>query len=135
MMKVGKFMSLAKKASSANKNDVVETTNEKALKNIVLAQSVPATGKLFAPKIIYKSMPDYPIKAIEDGIQGSVIIKVYILKNGRVGQALIEQTSGHEILDKSAISAVSQWIFEPAIYYKESTESWFKIPVRFQIKI
>ncbi len=131
-VKVGKFMSLAK--TSAIQGNAVENVNSQVLKNIVPVKNYPSAKTLAAPRIIYKTIPDYPTKAVENAQQGVVMVKVYILKNGRVGNAAIEQSSGFEMLDKSALAAVSQWIFEPAAYSSEVTESWFRVPVKFQLK-
>jgi len=132
-VKVGKFMSLAKTSASVQ-GSVMESANTQVLKNIVPVKNYPSAKTLAAPRIIYKSIPDYPTKAVENAQQGVVMVKVYILKNGRVGNAAIEQSSGFEMLDKSALAAVSQWIFEPAAYSSEVTESWFRVPVKFQLK-
>lgn len=133
--KIGKFMSLAKtEVRPAVKNAAREQVNDAALNNIVLSHGFPAASQITAPRIIYKTMPDYPVKAVEAGYSGTVSIKVYILKNGRVGSAMIERSSGYEILDSSALSAVSLWIFEPALYSRDATEAWFKVPVKFQLK-
>ena len=100
----------------------------------MLTESAPTGAAILPPKVIYKSIPDYPAKAIEQGLQGTVMVEVYILKNGRVGEATIDQSSGYQVLDKSALAAISQWIFEPATYAREVTQARFKVPVRFQLK-
>lgn len=134
-VKVGSFMSLAKASSqSTAKTGAAAESGQAALDKIMLSQSFPASAGITAPKIVYKSMPDYPVKAIEGAMQGTAVVKIFILKNGRVGNAVLEQTSGHEILDRSALAAVSQWIFEPAVSQKEAIEAWFRVPVKFQLK-
>jgi len=132
-VKVGSFMSLAKTASVADTKAAAPAVSEAAEK-IILSQAFPVPTGLTAPKIVYKTVPDYPVKAIEAAMQGTAVIKIFILKNGRVGNAVIEQTSGHELLDRSAVAAISQWIFEPAVSQKEAIEAWFKVPVKFQLK-
>lgn len=129
-VKVGKFMSIARSAQM----QTAAPAAEQAAQNIIPAKSYPAGRALAAPRVIYRSMPDYPARSVENAEQGTAVVSVYILKNGRVGQAQIEQSTGHEMLDKSALAAVSQWIFEPASSSSQITEAWFKIPVRFQLK-
>jgi TonB family protein len=134
---VGKFMSLSKTntyISPQIQTEAVDAANNVALKNIILSQGIPSGIAVSSPRIIYKTIPDYPAKAIENSQQGTVVVRVYILKNGRVGDAAVDMSSGSDILDKSAVSAISQWIFEPATYEKQITESWFKVPVKFQLK-
>lgn len=132
-LKVGEFMSLAKSSARVHLGNQVQAKAEAAEK-IVLTESVPTGAMVTPPKILYKSMPDYPARAIETGAEGIVMIKVFILKNGRVSRAEVDQTSGHEMLDRSALAAVSQWVFEPATYAREVSEAWFKVPVRFRLK-
>lgn len=127
-VKVGEFMSIAKTA------DTQSAAPAASMQNIIPAKHYPAGRSVVAPRIIYKSIPDYPARSVENAEQGTAIVSVYILKNGRVGQAQIEQSTGFEMLDASAMAAVSQWIFEPAASSSQITESWFKIPVKFQLK-
>ena len=129
-VKVGKFMSIAKTADIQNAAPAVTAT----MQNIIPAKSYPAGRSVVAPRVIYRSIPDYPARSVENAEQGVAVISVYILKNGRVGQAQIEQSTGFDMLDRSALAAVSQWIFEPATTSSQITEAWFKIPVRFQLK-
>ena len=133
--KVGNFVSLGKsKEKTAVKSISSEKINNAALSKIIPDTRFPGVSTFGAPKIIYKTMPDYPIKAVEKGLSGLVVVRVYILKNGRVGQANVQNSSGYEILDRSALSAVSQWVFSPASVNKESSEAWFEVPVKFELR-
>lgn len=127
-VKVGKFMSIAKTT------DTQITVAAADIQNIIPAKNYPAGRSVVAPRIVYKSMPDYPARSVENAEQGMAVVSVYILKNGRVGQAQIEQSTGFEMLDRSALAAVSQWIFEPASSSSRITEAWFKVPVKFQLR-
>ena len=129
-VKVGNFMSIAKTADIQSAVSATSAT----IQNIIPAKYYPAGRSLVAPRIIYRSIPDYPAKSVENAEQGTAIVSVYILKNGRVGQAKIEQSTGFQMLDASALAAVSQWIFEPAASSSQITEAWFKMPVKFQLK-
>ncbi|GEM_PF-2062526 len=132
--KVGSFVSLGKaKEKTAAKQAASAKTNDAVLSKIIPDTILPSNTSLGAPKIIYKTMPDYPVKAVEHGISGLVTVRVYILKNGRVGEAMVKHSSGHEMLDRSALSAVSQWVFAPALVNKESSEAWFEVPVKFEL--
>ena len=133
--KVGNFVSLGKSTEkTAVKSISSAKTNDIALSKIIPDGRFPGTSTFGAPRIIYKTMPDYPVKAVEKGLSGLVVVRVYILKNGRVGQANVQNSSGYEMLDRSALSAVSQWVFSPASVNKESSEAWFEVPVRFELK-
>jgi protein TonB len=51
-----------------------------------------------------------------------------------VGQVEVKKSSGHEILDRSALSAVKQWKFFPAKRGEIAIASWVNIPVKFQLQ-
>lgn len=132
--KIGDFVSLGRSPKKPLKRtDAMKSENEQILKNLVLFEKVQTSSKTRYPNVIYYSMPDYPVKAIEDSNEGLVIIKAYILKNGRVGNTLILKPSGIDILDKSAVSAISQWVFDPAALGRQPVEFYFNIPIRFRL--
>lgn len=66
------------------------------------------------PRILSKAEPEYPSAARQDGQQGTVILKVQILENGRPGFIDIYSTSGYAALDNAAVAAVRKWRFTPA---------------------
>ena len=78
--------------------------------------------------------PLYPILARKRGYQGTVILDVFIDKNGRVADIKVSSSSGYAILDKAARAAVANWLFEPGMKGEEKIEMWVKVPVRFQLK-
>jgi protein TonB len=59
---------------------------------------------------------------------------VEVLSNGRVGQIELKRSSGHEILDRSALAAVKQWRFIPAKEGENIISVWVNIPVKFQLQ-
>ncbi|HLE25541.1 MAG TPA: energy transducer TonB [Thermodesulfobacteriota bacterium] len=78
--------------------------------------------------------PGYPIIARRNGYEGAVLLKVWVLEDGKVGKIEIEQSSGHEILDKSAIEAVTNWIFMPGKRNGVPLPSWVTVPIKFQLR-
>jgi protein TonB len=56
--------------------------------------------------------PDYPQQAKADGKQGTVVLKVVILADGRV--AKVDLMRGEEPFASAAMAAVKNWRFEPA---------------------
>jgi TonB family protein len=78
--------------------------------------------------------PSYPEEAREKGMEGEVLLRVEVLANGRVGQIEVRRSSGHEILDQSALSTVKQWKFIPARRGNELIPCWVNIPIKFQLR-
>jgi len=72
------------------------------------------SGGIIPPSILSKSDPSYPQSARQGGLEGTVVLKVQILENGRAGNISISRSSGHEILDDAAIAALREWRFAPA---------------------
>jgi periplasmic protein TonB len=76
----------------------------------------------------------YPRLALERRWEGSVRLKVEVLPNGAAGQIHILQSSGHDLLDESALEHVkSFWHFEPAHRGAQAVTSWVVIPIEFKI--
>jgi TonB family protein len=78
--------------------------------------------------------PIYPHEAKEKGYEGEVVLRVEVLANGRVGQIEIKKSSSHELLDRSALTAVKQWRFTPAKKGDVAISLWVNIPVKFQLQ-
>jgi len=75
----------------------------------------PAARKsVSAPRILSKVEPDYPEDARQDGIAGTVGVKIEVLENGRTGEVRIVRSSGRSSLDEAALQAVRRWRFVPA---------------------
>ncbi|TCV98946.1 energy transducer TonB [Biostraticola tofi] len=58
--------------------------------------------------------PDYPPLALRRQQQGSVVLRILVLENGRAGQVTVTRSSRSEWLDQAAVKAVQQWRFIPA---------------------
>jgi len=74
----------------------------------------------------------YPLPARKRGIEGSVLIKFLIKENGSVSDVQIIESSGHSILDKSAVKGV----FAAAPFPSPPTERegfWFKFRLSFAL--
>ena len=78
--------------------------------------------------------PKYPGTARRRGYQGTTILEVLVNKNGRVGDLKVFKSSGHPILDRTALASVKNWSFEPGMRGDEKVEMWVKVPIRFQLK-
>jgi protein TonB len=77
--------------------------------------------------------PPYPEIARRRGYEGTVRLKMEVLASGEVGRIWIEESSGYEALDRSALKAVKDWSFIPARFGGIPVKSTVIIPVRFQL--
>jgi len=51
-----------------------------------------------------------------------------------MNSSTVKKSSGHEILDHSALSAVKQWKFFPAKKGENAIALWVNIPIKFQLQ-
>lgn len=87
-----------------------------------------------APRYLDNPKPGYPLEARQQGYEGKVLLKVEVLQTGRVGEVKVARTSGHQILDQSALTAVKKWRFIPARRGRIPILAWVNIAIRFQLR-
>jgi protein TonB len=80
------------------------------------------------------SEPEYPVSEIRQGHEGTVLLALQILPNGRVGAVRIEQSSGYAKLDESAAREARKWRMKPGTSDGAALPMWKKVPIRFQLK-
>ncbi len=78
--------------------------------------------------------PLYPRVARRRGYEGKVVLDVLVNEEGRVEDLRVFQSSGHTVLDRSAIKAVHGWLFEPGRRGDEKVAMWVKVPIRFDLR-
>jgi protein TonB len=59
-------------------------------------------------------VPPYPPDALRRRLAGTVLLELHIADTGRVTDAVIQQSSGHDLLDASARDTALTWTFTPA---------------------
>jgi protein TonB len=82
----------------------------------------------------YQVRPGYPSSARRLGIQGTTMLRVHVLDDGRVGEIIVDQSAGHADMDQVAADAVRRWRFEPARRGEEKVAMWVRIPVEFKLR-
>lgn len=85
------------------------------------------------PKYKDNPPPDYPSIARRRGYEGRTVVKAEIFEDGRVGAALVAESSGFEILDKAAVKSVRKWLFVPGTSNGKEVRQWVMVPVRFKL--
>jgi TonB family protein len=86
------------------------------------------------PRYGDNTLPTYPPLARLRGYQGLAVLFVEVLADGRVGQMGIKRSTGHEILDRTALEAVRSWKFEPGRREGRPVTMSVAVPVRFVLK-
>jgi len=94
------------------------------------------SGGIISPGILSRVEPTYPEQARQAGREGTVVLKIQILENGRPGHVTVYRSSGSDLLDDAAVDAVRQWRFIPA-KERESGQAivcYTTMPVVFRLK-
>jgi len=150
-----KIVSIGKPKPSPSNNEKIEMGSKKEEKVVLaslgnpvssvnpsekswIAMKSPSLSEseiLFAqPRYAENPKPLYPQEARKKGYEGEVLLRVEVLSNGRVREIEVRRSSGHEVLDRSAIAAVKQWRFVPAKKGETPIPVWVNIPVTFQLR-
>lgn len=77
--------------------------------------------------------PTYPTQARKRGMEGRVILRVFVKADGGVKGVELHQSSGYELLDRSARVAVLRWRFEPATRGGRVVDGEVLIPFDFRL--
>lgn len=78
--------------------------------------------------------PIYPPVSRKLREQGISLLLVHILANGQVAEVTLARSSGYPRLDESAINAVKQWRYQPALENGVAVDSWYQQPVEFTLR-
>ncbi|RMW22727.1 putative TonB [Pseudomonas syringae pv. tagetis] len=77
--------------------------------------------------------PVYPPAAARRHQEGTTLLRVHVLPNGRTDQVQVLQSSGVPALDEAAQAAVRQWTFIPAKRGDTPLEGWVNVPLAFKL--
>jgi protein TonB len=78
--------------------------------------------------------PDYPPIALRRGWEGTVRLRVTLDIQGHPSRVELAVSSGHPILDESALAAVRRWQFRPATRLGEAVVATVEVPIVFKLK-
>ena len=78
--------------------------------------------------------PKYPEIAQEAGIEGTVVVQVFVDEKGRVKDTVILKGIPNTGLDEAATTAIRKVRFRPAKQRERAVGVWISIPVNFRLK-
>jgi protein TonB len=91
------------------------------------------TGPRFAMGTALNPRPRYPLSARRRGLEGRVVLRVFVEPDGRVRSIDILESSRHAVLDDAAVEALLRWRFDPARRSGVPVASWIDVPVAFRL--
>ncbi len=98
------------------------------------AQPVPTISADYAASSLNNPIPPYPPQAFMQRLEGQVILRVHVRKNGKADKVQIYRSSGHQLLDNSALETVQKWRFNPARRGDTAVDQWVEVPINFSIR-
>jgi protein TonB len=98
------------------------------------AATLQVTPPSFDAAYLSNPAPQYPQAARRAGQQGTVTLRVLVLRNGLPSRVELEKSSGSKLLDAAAQDAVWGWRFVPARHGTDPVESWVLVPVVFRLE-
>ena len=78
--------------------------------------------------------PVYPRPSRDMGEEGRVMLRVLVNTDGAAEKVEVDQSSGFERLDRSALDAVRKWKFVPARQGNTPIAQWYRVPVQFSLE-
>ena len=88
-------------------------------------------GRLQAPKLVSSPPPNYPRGARTQRVQGVVVVDILVDVTGKVTEMAV--VSGHPLLRDAALTALRNWIYEPARLNGQPVAVHEKVSLRFAL--
>jgi TonB family protein len=85
------------------------------------------------PVIVKESRPVYPPELRDRGVEGDVVLFVYIDRYGYVRNAIVESSPGEPAFGESAKEAAYRCKFEPAKKRGRPIGTWYIIVMQFRL--
>lgn len=92
--------------------------------------ATPSTGAAL-PRKVRDSMPQVPLRAVQQGIGGSVTVHFVIDVTGKPRDARVVVATVHGVFDRAALEAVKRWRYEPAMVEGRPAEVEVTTTIRF----
>jgi TonB family protein len=107
-----------------------------AICSISLAQEKAPSDELVRydkePAVVSKVQPHYPELALKSGLEGEVLLKVWVDESGDVIKTAVLK-SDDKIFEEAAAVAARQWKFTPAMKEGKPIAVFVSIPFRFRL--
>jgi len=120
--------------SSGLKEHVFSTEQDSEIAGVPVKRPFPEITIRARPVYRKNPSPEYPGLARKRGYQGTVFLEALVGADGNVKDLRLLVSSGHPMLDKSALESVKKWVFKPGMRGGQRVEMWVRIPIRFQLK-
>jgi periplasmic protein TonB len=116
----------------------IQTVQQLAARNNSAAAKTAAVAPRPTPQVtklkrVRYAPPEYPQKAFQQKLSGSVTVEFVVDVNGEPRDARVVDADPPEIFDKAAITAVKRWRYEPVVVNNVPTEVPTRMVIRFEL--
>lgn len=94
-------------------------------------RTVPAGGT--QPEEIDRAVPRYPMRARNAGIEGTVVVRGIVRRDGTIDNLEVIKDLPYGLGDE-ARRAVARWRFRPATYQGEPIDVYYTVTVNFRLR-
>ena len=119
-----------------NESPVLSTPGEVAVQPVIIidnnAPPMDFQSVEKKPVLVHSVPAQYPELAIRVGLEGTVIVKIWVDREGKVRQASVEK-SDNGMFDQPAIDAARQFVFTPAYMNSGPVSVWVSVPFHFKL--
>lgn len=84
--------------------------------------------------ILKMVQPVYPEEAINKGLEGYVLVEVFINDHGKVEEAWVRKVAGVKSFESASLEAVKQFEFKPIRENGEAQSFWISFLISFKLK-
>jgi periplasmic protein TonB len=91
----------------------------------------PRISHMMEGNLIHRVQPEYPQLARQARIQGTVVLRAIINRDGRIEN--LQVLSGHPMLVQAALDAVQHWRYRPYLLNNQPVEVETQITVNFTL--
>ncbi len=120
-------------SASETRSDAAPAANTAKSANGTQGNAVPYSEASFNANYGTNPKPKYPAFARSRGWQGKVLLRVKVTADGLSEAVTVHHSSGHEILDESAVAAVEKWQFIPARRGNTAVACTVIVPIIFTL--
>ncbi len=76
----------------------------------------------------------YPRIARKRGLEGKVLVEVWLDEKGNQVKQVLLESSGHRVLDQQALNTIKEWRFSQQVAQGQAIAHRVQIPINFQLQ-
>jgi TonB family protein len=99
---------------------------------ICISVACTSSRELLAPVLLSYDLY-YPDEAREQGLEGNVMVRVFVDENGKAKDVIISKSSGNYLLDSAAVRTAKTFTFSPAMRGNNALQTWVQVPIEFRL--